>query len=72
MWLLADEGRYGVDGEEVPLALRVDIDGLFVDPQPAPAPARCGTSFPQHHRDLPETPSSGSSTAEPPRKEHDQ
>ncbi|MEU8804447.1 barstar family protein [Spirillospora sp. NPDC048819] len=35
MWLLVDDG---MDREEVPLALCVDIDGLFVDPQPAPAP----------------------------------
>lgn len=38
MWLLVDDGSDGVDGEEVPLALCVDIDGLFVAPQPAPAP----------------------------------
>jgi len=36
MWLLVDEGSDGVDGQEVPLALCVDIDGLFVDPEPAP------------------------------------
>lgn len=33
MWLLVDEGADGVDGENVPLALCVDIDGLFIDPQ---------------------------------------
>jgi hypothetical protein len=38
MWLLVDDGSDGVDGEEVPLALCVDIDGLFVDPEPPPSP----------------------------------
>jgi hypothetical protein len=31
MWLLVDEGTDGVDGEDVPSALCVDIDGLFID-----------------------------------------
>lgn len=37
-WLLIDEGSSGVDGPDVPMALCADIDGLFVDPQPLPAP----------------------------------
>ncbi len=41
MWLLVDEDGDDADGQEVPLALCVDIDGLFVDPEPAPAAEHC-------------------------------